>query len=92
MIAKSVSNELQLKQAGAIPHLETQMNNVIAFPARPAQALAAEQQEPHVKPVSVTVAQQVVAALKFYASQGFDGGEKARRALTGMFTVVDSRS
>ena len=67
------------------------MSNIISFTPRPKQA-AVEQSAaiPTAKPVSTTAAEQVVSALKFYARQGYDGGEKARKALLGMVTVVDA--
>ena len=46
---------------------------------------------PQIPQISLTAALQVVAALTFYARAGFDHGAAARKALTGMNTVIASQ-
>lgn len=80
------------------------MDNVVEFKPRRALPFKADhvdeeklqvavealppQLKPQQPPVAVTAAQDVIRALAFYALQGNDGGELARKTLRGMSFVI----
>jgi hypothetical protein len=73
------------------------MSNVIQFKGK-APVVAEPQATKQIsqvgkKPMSIeaTASIQVLEALMFYAGQGWDGGAKARQAMSGMSTVIESR-
>lgn len=69
------------------------MNNVIDMFAGKRQSAPVEGDSVRAVAPSIgdTAAGQAVAALQFYANQGFDHGVRARAALLGMFTVIDAK-
>jgi len=76
------------------------MSNIIQFkpravtppspPVVEVQSPTEEPAQPVAYPINETAAGQVVETLLFYARQGWDGGAKAKKALLGMRTVINS--
>jgi hypothetical protein len=85
-----MSNIVQFKPRSTPPEATT----VGGFEVVPDAALPPNTfviRQPKTPPIADTAAGQVVEALMFYARQGWDGGEKAKKALTAMETVLNSQ-
>lgn len=89
-----VTNIFEFKRKPAAPSVPNSETVAAMQEARdiqhPRHAGYPEVAPPPTASIGDTAAVQVVKALQFYARSGFDHGEMARAALTGMATVIQA--
>lgn len=87
-----MSNVVEFKpRQKSSPQPVVKVGDEVQLVAVSAPVLEGEDLRPRVVTIEDTASVQAVQALMFYARQGWDGGDKAKKALIAMNTVLSSR-